>query len=238
MERHRSRRAFLQNMGKLVGVSAAVSVFSMRLSMTEKNAKGAVSAPEISPAEDLMREHGVLSRILLIYEEILRRMRTDKELPASALAGSAGIVRRFIENYHEKLEEDYLFPRFREKGMHADLVKILLDQHRAGRRLTGYIMSHVGSSNIKEKKIRGQIANYLSLFTRMYRPHKAREDTVLFPAIRAVFSPSEYADLGEKFEDKERELFGENGFEKMVFETSAVEKALEIYDLSKFTPKL
>lgn len=29
---------------------------------------------EISPAEDLMREHGVLNRILLIYEEAVSRV--------------------------------------------------------------------------------------------------------------------------------------------------------------------
>ena len=28
---------------------------------------------EISPAEDLMREHGVLNRVLLVYEEAVRR---------------------------------------------------------------------------------------------------------------------------------------------------------------------
>jgi hypothetical protein len=30
---------------------------------------------EVSPAEDLMREHGVLNRVLLIYDEILRRLK-------------------------------------------------------------------------------------------------------------------------------------------------------------------
>ena len=29
---------------------------------------------EVSPGEDLMREHGVLNRVLLIYEEISRRL--------------------------------------------------------------------------------------------------------------------------------------------------------------------
>ena len=29
---------------------------------------------EVSPAEDLMREHGVLNRILLVYEECVRRL--------------------------------------------------------------------------------------------------------------------------------------------------------------------
>src|SRR5947209_13510091 len=59
---------------------------------------------EVSPAEDLMREHGVLDRILLIYEDILVRVHDRKEFPPEVLANGANLVRRFIEDYHEKLE--------------------------------------------------------------------------------------------------------------------------------------
>src|SRR5262249_44242197 len=42
-------------------------------------------------------------------------------------------------------------------------------------------------------------------------PHTAREDTVLFPAFREVVGRAGYRELGERFEDKEHELFGEPG---------------------------
>ena len=72
----------------------------------------------------------------------------------------------------------------------------------------------------------------------MYRPHEAREDTVLFPAFRGIVSPHEYDSLGESFEKKEHELFGEDGFEKMVDRVAGIEKSLGIYDLAQFTPKV
>jgi hemerythrin-like domain-containing protein len=71
----------------------------------------------------------------------------------------------------------------------------------------------------------------------MYAPHEAREDTVLFPAIRQVVSKQEYAALGEDFEKKEHELFGKEGFEGMVDRVAAIEKELGLYDLGQFTPK-
>ncbi len=71
---------------------------------------------EISPAEDLMREHGVLKRILLVYQEAIRRLDGSEEIPQAAIRDSAGIIRSFIEDYHEKLEEDFIFPRFRKAG--------------------------------------------------------------------------------------------------------------------------
>ena len=75
-------------------------------------------------------------------------------------------------------------------------------------------------------------------FIRMYNPHEAREDTVLFPAFRKIVSKNEYDSLGEDFEKKEDQLFGEEGFEKMVDKVAGIEKAMGIYDLGQFTPKV
>jgi hemerythrin-like domain-containing protein len=74
-------------------------------------------------------------------------------------------------------------------------------------------------------------------FIRMYHPHEAREDTVLFPALRQIVSKQEFAALGEDFEKKEHQRFGEEGFEKMVDRVAGIEKTLGIYDLAQFTPK-
>ena len=72
----------------------------------------------------------------------------------------------------------------------------------------------------------------------MYRPHEAREDTVLFPALHSIVSRNEYDSLGEQFEDEEHKRFGEEGFEKMVDKVAGIEKELGIYDLAQFTPRI
>jgi hemerythrin-like domain-containing protein len=88
---------------------------------------------EVSPGEDLMREHGVLRRVMLVYDEAVRRLHAGQQVPLDAVAAGAGIVRRVIEDYHEKLEEDFLFPRFEKAGELTDVVAVLRTQHRAGR---------------------------------------------------------------------------------------------------------
>ncbi|MBZ5670503.1 MAG: hemerythrin domain-containing protein [Acidobacteriia bacterium] len=90
---------------------------------------------------------------------------------------------------------------------------------------------------VKNADDRRKLSQSLHEFIRMYRPHEAREDTVLFPALRPIVSPREFAALGEQFEDKEHELFGEKGFEKMVEKVAELEKTLGIYDLAQFTPR-
>ncbi len=193
---------------------------------------------EVSPVEDLLREHGVLKRVILIYREVLRRMGSNQGFPPEALAESAGTIRRFIEDYHEKLEEDHLFPRFRKANKLVDLVDVLTRQHEAGRKLTDRVLRLANAPALKDPDDRRTVADSLRLFIRMYEPHEAREDTVLFPALRSVVSPQEYGALGENFEKKEHQLFGQDGFEKMVDRVAGIEKTLGIYDLAQFTPRI
>jgi hemerythrin-like domain-containing protein len=187
---------------------------------------------QVSPPEDLMREHGVLRRTLLIYEEIQGRVGNGKQFPPDLLGAAAAIIKKFIEDYHEKLEEDYLFPRFEKARKLVDLVQVLRLQHKAGRQLTEIIKTSAAAPG--ERK---ELGKSLHLFIRMYRPHAAREDTILFPAFHEIVSPAEYDDLGEEFEKKEQALFGKEGFESVVREVAKLEEKLGLYDLSQFTPR-
>ena len=197
---------------------------------------------DISPAEDLMREHGVLNRVLLIYDHHLHMLTAKQTFDGSVLVDAADVIRHFVEDYHEKLEEDFLFPRFRKAGKLVNLVDTLLAQHKAGRVLTAQIRELASLATFKyvsEKSASDaeKLVDALSAFLRMYRPHEAREDTVLFPAFRSIVSTHEYAALGDDFEKKEDELFGDEGFFKIVDQVAALEKKLGLYDLSQFTPK-
>ena len=84
---------------------------------------------KVTPPEDLMREHGVLDRVLLVYEAGLRKFAANEDFDPAVITQGAEIVRDFIENYHEKSEEDYVFPRFKKAGKMVDLVDTLLAQH-------------------------------------------------------------------------------------------------------------
>jgi hemerythrin-like domain-containing protein len=190
----------------------------------------------ISPAEDLMREHGVLNRILLIYDTCRLHLVNNEQFDWDVLLNSAQIIRTFVEDYHEKLEEDFLFPRFEKANQLTDLVQVLREQHKAGRILTDQIIQFGKIKSPANTDESQKLIKLLSDFNGMYRPHEAREDTVLFPAMRKIVSENEYFALGEDFEDKEHELFGEDGFDTMVEKVANIEKHLDIYDLSMFTP--
>lgn len=234
-ERHCSRRRFLHNAAISAGGLAMAGCANVHVGgasgMPASNQKD-----EVSPGEDLMREHGVLRRIILIYRQCDDRL-DNADQPQQAIASAAQIVRQFIEEYHEKLEEDYLFPRFEKAGILAELTRTLRLQHEAGRALTARILRSSAQQTLKTQE-RSSLRQNIRDFIRMYEPHAAREDTVLFPAIRRVYLPKEYEHLGEVFEDKEHDLFGEGGFETIVEKVAAIEKSLGIHDLNQFTPKV
>src|SRR5262245_30823448 len=135
---------------------------------------------EVAPPEDLMREHGVLKRVLLVYREVIRRVNAREDVPPEAVRDGAAIIRRFIEDYHEKLEEDYLFPRFEKAHKLADLTSVLRAQHQAGRRLTDQITHAATAQALKDPSSARPLLQAMEQFIRMYEPHEAREDTVLF----------------------------------------------------------
>ncbi|HEY2746106.1 MAG TPA: hemerythrin domain-containing protein [Polyangia bacterium] len=190
---------------------------------------------EVSPTEDLMREHGILRRVLLIYGEALRRFDAQRELPAETLAHAATIVREFIEDYHEKDEEEFIFPRFEKAHRLSELVATLRAQHQAGRKLTADVLRLATAAGLKSEATRKPLGESLRKFIRMYEPHAAREDTVLFPAFRALVGERELKRLQDVFEDKEKAL-PHGGFEKMVDEVARLEQTLGIGDLATFTP--
>ncbi|MBI3942394.1 MAG: hypothetical protein HY326_05220 [Chloroflexi bacterium] len=135
------------------------------------------------------------------------------------------------------MEENYLFPRFEKAGQHFALVQVLRQQHDAGRLVTDRILQLATPSALKNLTERSQLTDAIQQYIRMYRPHESREDTVLFPALRKIVTSHEYDALGEEFEKKEHQLFGEGGFEEIVDQVASLEKVLDIYDLAQFTPR-
>ena len=191
---------------------------------------------DVAAPEDLMREHGVLNRILLIYEEGLRRLGANQEVAADAFRQPAELVRRFVEDYHEHLEEQFIFPEFEQRQHMVELVQTLRRQHQAGRRVTDIILHNTVADQFGQPARRQELREAVLAFIRMYRPHETREDTVLFPAFRKIVSAAKIKELGDRFEEEENRRFGAEGFEHIVEQVAGMERQLGIYNLDQFTP--
>ncbi len=231
-QRAAARRQFIIQ-GGVLAAGAALLLPSRLLA-----APGEAAEAGVTPTEDLMREHGVLRRVLMIFDTIAARVQGSADFPPATLSGATKIIRTFIQDYHEKDEERALFPRFEKAGKLLELVRVLFEQHQAGRRVITALEGQTTADNLKSLAGREKVRGLLLSFNRMYRPHAAWEDTVLYPAFRTVITPREFIELGDKFEEREQKLFGKNGFDKVVAEVAGLEKELNLYNLSQFTPKI
>lgn len=229
-----NRRQLIIGGSAILTSSLALPLSALAQQKTESKAqpKKEEGEEEVSTNEDLMREHGVLNRVLLIYEEAERRIAAKQQFDPSIIGNAAGLIKSFIEDYHEKLEENHLFPRFEQAGKLVELTVVLRAQHAMGRRVTERLLASAKSKDL------ATMSESLHQFVRMYRPHEAREDTVLFPALHQIVTPHEYDAMGEQFEKIERQTFGGDGFDMAVDKVTDLEKQLGIYDLSQFTPNV
>jgi hemerythrin-like domain-containing protein len=192
---------------------------------------------EVTATEDLMREHGVLRRVLLVYSAAAIKLRGNPAAIApDALAKTAKLFRAFGEEYHEKkLEEAFIFPAVKKAGGEAaSYADVLIAQHNRGREITDYIISvtegaRLGASNAV------QLVEAFEGFVLMYRNHAAREDTIIFPAWKQTMTGEQLDEMSEKFEDIEHQQFGEDGFDDAVKQIAAIETGLGLADIAQFT---
>jgi len=219
------------------GVSAAQKKETRKEDAPAKAGKADATAMKVLPVEDLMREHEALTRILGVFERAENALMAGQDFPMDVVASGAQMVQKMGADYHQRLEEEYVFPRFQDANQMTDLVQTLIDQHQVSRRILQGTLAAAKPETLKDEAARKTLATQLRDFRQMYQAHAAQEDTVLFPAFRQLLTPAEYEQLGEVFERREREQLGENGFAKSVEQIAQLEQKSGLMNLAQLTPR-
>ena len=227
----------------LVGLSSlgagAILIGCNKRGLTEANEVGPENAKreaEVTATEDLMREHGVLRRALLVYQESATKLRNTARVPPEPLQKTAKLFRAFGEEYHErKLEEVYILPAVKKAGGAAGgYADVLIAQHQRGREITDFIIAATAGPTISTGNVK-EFAAALEALVRMYEHHAAVEDTVVFPAWKETLDAKGLDEMNEKFEEIEHQQFGEDGFENALKQIAEIEETLGLSDLTQFT---
>ena len=215
----------------LIGCNRAQTSESKQAQVDNEGAE-----PEVTATEDLMREHGILRRALLVYHEAATKLSGGTSIPTEPLQKAAKLFRAFGEEYHEKkLEEVYIFPAVKKAGGAAgDYADVLIAQHQRGREITDFILAATAGPKISGVNIKS-FANALETLVRMYEHHAAIEDTVVFPAWKQTLNADQLDEMNDKFEEIEHQQFGEDGFENALTQMIEIEKSLGLSDLAQFT---
>ncbi len=168
--------------------------------------------------EDLMNEHGILNRVLIIFDHFLTI--PDKESHTDKIISCTKIIKEFIEEFHEIMEETYIFPHF--KGKWRPLIELLIQQHRESREITRDILKQANDHDINA------LTETIQIFIKMYRRHSAREDTIIFRKIRKFITPEEFAKISKIMDEEEDKKFGEHAYDKILAKVIMIEQEFKL----------
>ncbi len=224
---NKRRRDFLTKAGA-VGLGLAAAALPARRAAAEEGYR------RITPTEELMRHHGVINRLMGIYEECARRLDAGEELPAGTVINAAAVADEFVESFHEALEEQFVYPVFMEASSHRELVATLVRQHAVGRRLIARTIGMAG----RDEPAPEELSGICTAYARMYRAHAAHEDTVLMAYLRHLVRPAEFDELGAQFRGFARDTLGPGGVDAALGRVNAIEQELGIAELDHFTAEV
>jgi hemerythrin-like domain-containing protein len=193
------------------------------------------SAAERSPADSLLLEHGLAERIMLVYERFIKDWKSGEGADLPLINRTAQIAKSCLSDCHERNEERYLFPLFREEGCLAEMVDALEGQHEAGREVTDKIIDLSTPGRIKDETHMNMLITLCRSYVFMYRPHISRENSVLFPRLSAIASRGVIEEIGVKMAAATREALGGQGFAGPLRELAEIERSLDIHDVRGYT---
>lgn len=220
------RRRFLSHV-------PAAAVLGVTLGNNALANAAAKDSSGVGAIETLMRGHGLMLRTLIIYDVLRDRITRGQTVEPSSIIKTAEVIHGYLEEFHEKAEEKYIFASMERAKLCFDSIQELKIQHG-----TGYELNRRITSLCRDGKLGPELCGYLGDFVAMYRHHAAWEDTVVFPAFDELEGSKNLADLSSTIAAEEKQILGRSGFQSFLNQIADVEKQLGIFELSSSTPKL
>jgi len=164
----------------------------------------------MSATEELRTEHRAIERMLAVLEAAAGRLEAGQRVRADLFREAVDFVRNFADRCHHSKEEDNLFLRLEEKGVprHGGPIGVMLLEHGQGREyvraIADAIDAYEGGDGVAVRTVAENARGYVELL----RGHIWKEEEILFPAADGMLSPSDQADLTERFQRIEKEVMG------------------------------
>jgi hemerythrin-like domain-containing protein len=164
----------------------------------------------MSATNELRTEHRAIERMLAILEAAARRLEQGERVRPEVFRQSVDFVRSFADRCHHAKEEENLFPRMEARGVprQGGPIGVMLFEHEEGRTFVGAIAGAIDAYESDGLSAAGVIAENARGYVDLLRGHIAKEDNVLFPMADRVLTPTDQAELEQRFEQIETERMG------------------------------
>ncbi len=170
----------------------------------------------MEPIRRLMNEHRVIEHAIDVLDKIVSLIEEGKGVDTTDIKSIIDFIQTFADRCHHGKEEGILFPKMVEKGVPREggPIGVMLEEHETGRDAVRRMLRAVelmeqGRVEAKEDFVRAAL-DYITLL----RNHIDKEDNVLFPIAKNLFSSEEIENMMSEFNRVEKEDIGEGVHEK------------------------
>jgi hemerythrin-like domain-containing protein len=162
--------------------------------------------------QDLMREHGTITHVLKIMEQIIspdNRLETNVKLEYTEEI--INFLKIFVDKCHHGKEEEYLFKELEKNGVpnQGGPIGVMLQEHQLGRQYIGFMTESLTSNDVKNFDSWG--VKYINLL----KVHIKKENEVLFVIADRILTEAVQNDLFTKFEQHEESVIGHGIHDKL-----------------------
>jgi hemerythrin-like domain-containing protein len=159
----------------------------------------------------------VFEQVLDSLDSLARAAAEQKTVERKTVASFVDFFRDFADRCHHGKEENHLFVELGKHGMpeNSGPVGVMRQEHETGRALVREMALLGQGDKPLEAEEKGRLSRVAATFSEHLRMHIQKEDQILFPMARQVLPPSVLRDLGDRFQDFERDEMGEGVQEAM-----------------------
>ncbi len=154
--------------------------------------------------EDLFQEHGVLRRLLVLFDRFV----TIRSVDPRVLIPATTLFAEFGADYHAKTEEKMIFPIFAKSA--ACHVQEFKREHKTATAMVKAIASFAKYGHMND------LCHTIPAFTELYHSHSAREDLIIFAKLRTKLGDRRLHTLSVEVEEFKADILGENAFAEAV----------------------
>lgn len=174
----------------------------------------------------LIAEHELIERCMAVLKQCLETIESDEKINTVQLGRALDFLLQFGDKIHNRKEEEILFPLMGKMGIPIEggPLGVMLMEHEAERKLLGEMLRTLPDLEKMALEERIHFTQEGLEYLTIRADHIWKENDVLYPMGRRIFSGDDNLDLLKRFDLVNSETYGDGAFEKFQAMVHEVEK--------------
>ncbi|MFY9606532.1 MAG: hemerythrin domain-containing protein [Thermoplasmata archaeon] len=181
----------------------------------------------MQPTDELMNEHRVIERMLVVVSNACDRLENGQEVEQELFVGAADFFKNFADKCHHGKEEKLLFVKMQERGVSGEVgpIAVMLREHQDGR---GHVRKIAELSATKmTQKTKDGLVRVGRAYVDLLSKHIQKEDNILYPMANQILTKEDQEELAKGFEKVEENVMGPGVHERYYHMIDEWEKKYE-----------